>query len=81
MGPGSHVGVPVFKMRGGSLTTLKPDPQLGNGLLDLIGSSVKDILGMAALTGWKGLRGSKRIRDVKTKTVKGFKQGLKRGVK
>ena len=68
-------------MRGGSLTRFKPDPQSGNGLMDLIGSSVKDILGTAALGGWEGLKGSKCLRDVKTNTVKGFKEGLKRGVK
>ena len=56
-------------------------PNQGTGSWTLYGSSVKDILGTAALGGWEGLKGSKRLRDVKTNTVKGFKEGLKRGVK
>ena len=68
-------------MRGGSLTRFKPDDQWGNGLIDLIGSSVKDILGTAIESGWKGFKSSKRIGDVKTNIVKGLTEGFRRGAK
>ena len=77
----SSVNISVLTMRGGSLTRFKPDDQWGNGLIDLIGSSVKDILGTAIESGWKGFKSSKRIGDVKTNIVKGLTEGFRRGAK
>lgn len=69
-------------MRGGSLTRFHPDPvQGGRGLGGQLASTVFDVIKGGLSEGLQGLRESRSVGDILTKSTQGFKRGASQAVK